>query len=111
MLRPGMEQKRVVILTGTVDMRKGVAGLAAIIRLNYNLDPMDAGTLFLFCGRKRDSIKGAMFEGDGYCLVSKKLLDGRYQWPGTADEARQLTPGQFRQLMEGFTIESSIRTL
>ncbi len=38
------------------------------------------------------------------------MSDGVYQWARTGDEARELSHAEFRRLMEGFTVESSIRT-
>ncbi|MBR3187553.1 MAG: hypothetical protein IKF59_05915, partial [Lachnospiraceae bacterium] len=33
----------------------------------------------------------------------------RFQWPRTPEEAREITPEQYRRLMDGFTIEGTIR--
>ena len=55
--------KRVILRTGRTDLRRGIDGLVAIIRLNYGLDPFEDGTLFLFCGIRKDRIKGILFEG------------------------------------------------
>lgn len=41
MFKRGVEVKRVVILTGKTDMRRGIDGLVSIVRLKYNLDPLD----------------------------------------------------------------------
>jgi len=37
-----------------------------------------------------------------------RLVDGRFQWPATEDEARGLSPDEFSRLMEGFSIDPSI---
>lgn len=99
--------ERIVIATGRTDLRRGIDGLATLVRLNYGMNPLD-GTLFLFCGSRLDRIKGLLFEGDGFCLVYKRLNDGAFQWPRTSEEARDISPEQFRRLMDGFSIESSI---
>ena len=99
--------ERIVIATGRTDLRRGIDGLATLVRLNYGMNPLD-GTLFLFCGSRLDRIKGLLFEGDGFCLVYKRLNDGVFQWPRTSEEARDISPEQFRRLMDGFSIESSI---
>ena len=108
MLKRGIEIKRVFILTGRTDMRRGIMGLVSLVRLQYGLDPLEKGSLFLFCGRKKNRIKGILYEGDGFVLVSKTLTSGRYCWPNTPDEARRLTWEEYDRLMEGFTIESTI---
>ncbi len=109
MLKRDVEIKRVFILTGRTDMRRGISGLVSIVRLQYGLDPLEKGTLFLFCGRKKDRIKGLLYEGDGFVLATKRLSSGRYCWPGTPEEARNLTWEEYDRLMDGFAIDSSIR--
>jgi transposase len=111
MLRDGKGGfKKVIIRAGRTDMRRGIDGLVSIIRLEYGMDPLEEGTLFLFCGRKRSSIKGIVFDGDGFIMLTKRLSDGVYQWPRSTDEAMSLSMEEFKRLMEGFTIHSSIQT-
>lgn len=110
MLREGVGFSRVIIRTGRTDLRRGIDGLAAIVRLEYGLDPLENGTLFLFCGTKRDRIKGLLYEGDGFLLLIKRLSDGVFEWPRNSNEAKELSQDEFNRLMEGFTVVSSIRT-
>ena len=49
--------RKVVLACGTVDLRKGIDGLAMIIGDKYNQNPFEKGTLFLFCGQRSDRIK------------------------------------------------------
>jgi transposase len=109
MLRDGNSFKKVIIKAGKTDLRRGIDGLVSIIRLEYGIDPLEEGTLFLFCGSRRSCIKGISFEKDGFLLLTKRLSDGVYQWPRDSDEARSLSKDEFQRLMEGFTIQSSIR--
>ena len=95
---------KVYIACGYTDLRKGIDGLAALVRQQFQLDPF-TNTLFLFCGRRRDRIKGLYWERDGFILLYKRLEQGSYQWPRTENEARQLTPQQYRWLMEGLKVE------
>ena len=110
MLKEGYGVKRVILRAGKTDLRNGIDGLAAIIRLAYGMNPLEEGTLFLFCGIKRDRIKGLLYEGDGFLLLTKRLSNGVYQWPRSSSEARELTTEEFRRLMDGFAVESSIRS-
>ena len=109
MLRNATCFKRVIIKCGKTDLCRGITGLVSIIRLEYGLDPVEEGTLFLFCGNKRNSIKGICFDRDGWCMIVKKVEDGVYQWPRTSDEAMALSQEEFHRLMEGFSVRSSIK--
>ncbi len=109
MIREALGIKRIIVCCGRVDLRRGIDGLAGYVKLNYDLDTLEEGTLFLFCGRRKDRIKGLVFEGDGYCLLYYRLTDGKFQWPRTPDEARDITREQYHRLMDGFAIDSSIR--
>ena len=95
---------KVYIACGYTDLRLGIDGLAVMVKQRFCLDPF-SDTLFLFCGRKRDRIKGLLWEGDGFLLLYKRLEEGKFQWPRTAEEAKALTPQQYRWLMEGLEIE------
>ena len=46
----------------------GIDGQAAIIHFQFDLDPFDRNTLFLFCGRRSDRIKALLWEGYNYLL-------------------------------------------
>ena len=109
MLRDATWFKKIIIKCGKTDLRRGISGLMSVIRLEYGLDTVEEGTLFLFCGNKRNCIKGICFDQDGFCMIVKRLTDGVYQWPRSTDEARALSQEEFHRLMEGFTVQSSIR--
>ena len=109
MLKRDVEIKRAIILTGRTDLRRGIDGLVSLVRLSYKLDPLDKGTLFLFCGARKDRIKGILYEGDGWVMEYKRLTLGRYMWPGNPEEAMSLTWEEYDRLMDGFTIRSSIK--
>lgn len=96
--------RAVYIVTGYTDLRFGIDGLAAVVQHKYELDPFDKDTLFLFCGRRADRIKGLLWEGDGFLLLYKRLEGGKYQWPRSVREVREMTPQQYRWLMEGLSI-------
>ena len=96
--------EKVYLACGYTDIQKGIDGLSAMVEQEFELDPF-SNTLFLFCGRRRDRIKGLYWEGNGFVLVYKRLEKGVYQWPRNAQEAREITPQQYRWLMEGLEIE------
>ena len=96
--------EKVYIACGYTDLRCGIDGLAGIVQQQFQLDPF-TNTLFLFCGRRRDRIKALYWEGNGFVLLYKRLESGTFQWPRSEAEARELTPQQYRWLMEGLQID------
>ncbi len=101
MLNEGTGFKKIYIAAGYTDLRRGIDGLAAIIKFQYHLEPKDRNTLFLFCGRKSDRIKGLLWEGDGFLLLYKRIETGRFSWPRSASEAKAISEEQLRLLMQG----------
>ena len=86
--KEGITFSKIILAVGRSDLRKGIDGLATVVRLKYGLDPLEKDTLFLFCGTRRDRIKGLLWTGDRYVLLYIRLADGRFQWPRTADETQ-----------------------
>lgn len=56
--------KKVYLAPGYTDLRRGIDGLASIVRFQFELDPYDKNTLFLFCARKNIRLKALLWEGD-----------------------------------------------
>ena len=83
---------KIYVATGYTDLRRGMEGLANIIRFHFHLDPYDRNTLFLFCGKRTDRIKGLLWEGDGFLLLYKRLDTGAFNWPRNSEEALSITP-------------------
>ena len=93
--------RKIYIAAGYTDLRRGIDGLASIIKFNFQLDPYEKDILFLFCGRRSDRIKGLVWEGDGFLLLYKRLELGGFSWPRTKEEALEITPEQYQALMKG----------
>lgn len=106
MLNDGVPFSKIFLKPGRTDLRKGIDGLAAIVKSQIDLDPFQKNVLFLFCGRSPSKIKGLVWEGDGFLLLYKRCEAGYYQWPQNADEARklQLSPEQLRDLLNGLAV-------
>lgn len=104
MLNDATGFERIYIACGYTDLRLGIDGLAAVVQNSFLLSPFEKNVLFLFCGRRADRMKGLLWEGDGFLLLYKRLEDGRFRWPRDEQEAREMTPQQYRWLMEGLEI-------
>lgn len=76
MIRPG-PGTRIWLACGFTDMRRGFDGLAAQVQGQLERDPF-SGQLFIFRGRKGDRVKLLWWDGDGLCLLAKRLENGRF---------------------------------
>lgn len=101
MLEDAAGIRKVMIACGYVDLRKGIDGLSRIIGDRYGQNPFEKGTLFLFCGRRSDRIKGLLWMGNGFLLLYKRFESGSLSWPRSSEEAALLTEDQFHYLMLG----------
>ena len=79
----------VYIACGYTDLRRGIDGLANLVKSQFQMDPFQRA-LFLFCG---------------FLLLYKRLESGSFQWPRSTKEVQALTPQQYRWLMEGLKTE------
>ncbi len=103
MLKNFNSAEKIYIATGYTDLRRGIDGLVSIIQSEFQLNPAD-NCLFLFCGRRLDRIKALYWEENGFILLYKRLESGKFQWPRSDQEAREISPQQYRWLMEGLTV-------
>lgn len=101
----GFVPGKIYLVTGFTDLRKGIDGLAGIIQEQFQLDLFE-DTLFLFCGRRNDRVKGLYWDLNGFLLLYKRLESGRFRWPRSVQEARQITIQQYEWLCQGFEIEA-----
>ena len=104
MLNDASGFKRIFIAAGFTDLRRGIDGLAGIIQFQFELDPHDKDTIFLFCGRRNDRIKALLQEGDGFLLLYKRVEEGSFKWPRNTTEALEISPQQYMQLMKGLEV-------
>lgn len=95
----------IYLALGYTDLRKGIDGLCALIQEHFGKE-LRTHDIFLFCGQKKDRIKGLLWEGDGFLLLYKRLEAGRFQWPRTTAELAEITAEQYLFLMRGMQVIS-----
>ncbi len=103
MLKDFCSAEKIYIATGYTDLRRGIDGLASIVQSEFQLNPTD-NCLFLFCGRRLDRVKALYWEENGFVLLYKRLESGKFQWPRSEQEAKEISPQQYRWLMEGLSV-------
>ncbi len=93
----------VYLACGVTDLRKSYHGLAAVIKLKFNLDPYSR-CMFAFCNRRRTSIKILQWDGSGFWILMKRLDRDSFHWPDTPDELQKVTLKEIRWLCDGLSI-------
>ena len=91
---------RIWLAAGITDMRRGFHGLSAQVQTVLEQEPY-SGHVFLFRGRRGDLIKLLWFDGDGLCLLQKRLERGRFIWPQATSGTVSLSRAQLSMLLEG----------
>ena len=61
---------RVLVATKPVDFRKGMDGLAALVKEQLKGDPF-SGVIFCFRSKRADRVKLIFWDGTGLCLFAK----------------------------------------
>lgn len=100
---------RIWMAAGVTDMRKGFPGLSGIVETVLEESPF-SGHVFVFRGRRGDMIKLLWWDGDGLCLLAKRLERGRFIWPQAENGTVSLTPAQLSMLLEGIDWRRPVRT-
>lgn len=85
---------------GATDFRKSVDGLAALTQ-EAMCHQSTSGDLYVFCNRHRDRLKVLYWDSNGFCLWYKRLECGKFPWPRTEEDARQITREEFSWLLRG----------
>lgn len=96
----------IYIACGQTDFRKQIDGLVAMVNLQFKLDPFSDQCVFIFCNKKKNSIKVLRYDKNGFVLASKKLLNEmKFQWPKDAAATKEITFQQVEWLLQGLSME------
>ena len=93
----------------SVDMRKSINGLAAVVQGTFELDPFQ-GALFVFCNKDKNKIKVLHWDKDGFALYYKRRERGRFCWPSLWEENAtvDITAEDLNRLLDGLFMEKFI---
>jgi transposase len=100
---------RVYVATQPVDGRKGMDGLAALVRSGLGHDPLN-GALYVFFSRRGDRARVLYWAHHGYWLLSHRLERGRFHllWNATDGvAARPIESAQLQLILEGIDLRDA----
>ncbi len=61
---------------------------------------VDHFNLFIFRGRRGDTVKILWADADGLCLFTKRLEEGQFIWPAVRDGKVSITRSQLAMLLD-----------
>ena len=73
-----------------VNLRKSFDGLAGAVQ-EYIREDLESGHIFAFFSRNRKLVKLLQWQGDGFCIYSKRLESGGFHIPHSADGRIELS--------------------
>jgi len=94
---------QVYLALGSTDMRKQINGLAILAQERMRLDPL-SGSVFVFCNRRRSTVKALYWDRNGFCLWQKRLERDRFQWPEKAEDVMTISHRELRWLLDGLEL-------
>lgn len=90
---------KILLCTTPTDMRKSINGLCFLVDGELGETPT-CGTVYVFCNRLKDKLKVLYWDGNGFCLLYKRLEKGRFKLPQDA-QSLSITPDELRWLLQG----------
>ena len=91
---------RIFIRPGDTDLRKAVNGLTVMIEEQMRGEPF-SGNIYLFCNRGRKLLKALWWDRNGFWPAQKRLEQGKFPWPETEEEAKELSAEELTMLLRG----------
>lgn len=74
------EQLRYYLYPGYIDMNYGIEKLSELIRTRMKVSYLE-GDVFLFFGKRKDTVKILRWDNDGFFLIQKRLEAGTFELP------------------------------
>jgi transposase len=81
---------KIYVAVQPVDMRKQFNGLWSAVQEQLHEDPKN-GAVFAFINKERTRLKLLYWDGTGVWVLAKRLEQGRFSWPRSADDRTKLS--------------------
>ena len=97
---------KIYIAFGYTDFRKQIYSLLHLVQDEYKKNPYE-NAAYIFCNRKKTSIKILAYDRNGFILAQKVLLNVdrmHFKWPKNEGEMQNITKTQLEWLLSGLEI-------
>lgn len=99
---------KIFFYVGAIDMRKGIDGLCLLL-IEQDTKPQ-SGDLYLFSNRTGKTVKGLIWDRNGFILVCKRIEIGKFKikYDESRSDTFEITEEQLRWLLAGLDFEKLI---
>lgn len=94
----------ILLCSAPTDMRKSINGLCLLVDGVLEQNP-GCGTIYVFCNRVRNKIKLLYWDGNGFCLLYKRLEKGCFKIPRDG-QALAISYDELRWLLQGINFQN-----
>jgi transposase len=95
---------RVFVATAPVDLRASFNRLFALTQAVLKEDPL-SGHWFVFTNQERNRVKVLFWDGSGLWVCAKRLEQGRFSWPSSAQACARLRSEELLALLAGLEVK------
>jgi transposase len=95
---------RVFVATTPVDLRASFNRLFALTQAVLKEDPL-SGHWFVFTNQERNRVKVLFWDGSGLWVCAKRLEQGRFSWPSSAQAGARLRSEELLALLAGLEVK------
>lgn len=102
---------RIYLAAGATDLRQSFEGLSDRVRHQFQEDPL-SGHLFVFANGRKTRLKILYWDGSGLWVCAKRLEQGCFSWPKTAEVpsgALRIVAEELTLLLSGIDLEKTHR--
>lgn len=99
---------RVFLASAPVDGRRGIDGLAGLVRDHFGEDPL-SGHLFVFRNRRGDRAKVLYWDRSGFWLLQKRLERGVFRFPASDGARVEVEAAELALVLEGIELAGAKR--
>lgn len=96
-------KSKIWLYTKPADMRKSYRGLLGLVKQQLQESPL-AG-YFVFINRRKTQMKILYFEETGYCIWSKRLVQGQFNYRASDQCKQVLNAVELQHLLAGIKVE------
>ena len=91
------------LYTQPADMRKSYHGLLGLVKRKLQEDPLNG--YYVFINRRKTQMKILYFESSGYCIWSKRLSQGQFNYTENATGKQAIHTVDLQHILAGIKVE------